>query len=126
MFRHKSTDANGKAFAPELIEAVWERAQASPEHAPLRVDVFGALMWRPAFGNTNSKLGWEIHHRIPVEQGGGDELDNLEAVQWENHRRLDAASARLIAEADSGDDSNPEGNAVELRVGPIEPVPVAP
>lgn len=68
--------------------------EVSAEHAPLKVDAHGAVIWREAFGNNNSKLGWEIHHRVPVEQGGGDDLDNLEAMQWDNHRRLDAESTK--------------------------------
>jgi hypothetical protein len=95
MSRHKNTDVSGRPFPPALIQAVWEKAAASPEHAPLRLDAFGSLIWREAFGNSSSKLGWEIHHRIPVEQGGDDDLANLEAVQWENHRRLDAAIAKM-------------------------------
>ncbi len=55
-------------------------------------------MWRDAYGNTNSKLGWEIDHLIPVEEGGTDDPDNLQPLQWENHRRKDQElAARLKA-----------------------------
>jgi len=52
----------------------------------------GALMWREGYGNTSSKLGWEIDHIVEVSAGGGDGLDNLQALQWENHRAKDQAT----------------------------------
>jgi len=89
MFRHRNTDCLGKPFDPATVQAVWDRAEMSREHAPLRRDVFGALVWREGYGNTNCKLGWEIDHIQPVEQGGTDRLENLQALQWENNRRKD-------------------------------------
>ncbi len=87
MFRHPSTDTSGKPFDQATIEAVWEKAAPSVEHPPLKLDPYGALIWRQGYGNTATKLGWEIGHRRPVSKGGGDELDNLEPLQWENNRR---------------------------------------
>ena len=46
-------------------------------------------MWREGYGNTASKFGWEIVRRHPLNEGGGDELENLQAVQWENNRGND-------------------------------------
>ncbi len=94
MFRHRNTDSSGKPFAPETVQAVWDRTEINKKHHPLKMDVFGSLMWREAYGNANSKLGWEIDHIVPVEAGGGDDLDNLQALQWENNRR----KAQLISE----------------------------
>ncbi len=89
MLRHRNTDSSGKPFDEATIQAVWEKARVSEEHAPLRKDSVGALIWWEGYGNTNSKLGWEIDHIRPVERGGGDELENLQAMQWENNRRKD-------------------------------------
>ena len=89
MFRHRNTNAEGKPFPSAVVKAVWEKAASSPGHGPMKADAFGSLMWEPAFGNVNSKLGWEIRHLVPVETGGTDDLENLEAIQWENHRRLE-------------------------------------
>lgn len=87
MYMHPSTDASGKPFDAATIEAVWNKAAPSTEHPPMRVDAFGALIWREGYANTSSKFGWEIGHRQPLDKGGGDELENLEPLQWENNRR---------------------------------------
>ena len=86
MYMHPSTDASGKPFDAATIEAVWSKATASREHPPMRVDAFGALIWKEGYGNTASKFGWEIGHRQPLGKGGGDQLENLEPRQWENNR----------------------------------------
>ena len=86
MGRHLNTDASGKPFDETTIEAVWSKAPISSEHPPLRVDAYGALIWRGGYGNTNSKFGWEIGHKNPLSRGGSDELENLQPLQWENNR----------------------------------------
>ncbi|MGO8930617.1 MAG: HNH endonuclease signature motif containing protein [Limisphaerales bacterium] len=84
---HPSTNASGKPYDAATIEAVWNKAITSSDHPPMRVDAFGALIWREGYGNTSSKFGWEIGHRCPLSKGGGDEPENLEPLQWENNRR---------------------------------------
>ena len=59
---------------------------SAAEHPPLRVDPYGALIWKEGYGNINSRFGWEIGRRRPTN-GGGDDLDNLQPLQWENNRR---------------------------------------
>lgn len=86
MARHSNTNAAGKPFDETTIEAVWGKAPIS-EHPPLRVDAYGALIWRGGYGNTNSRFGWEIGHKNPRANGGMDELENLQPLQWENNRR---------------------------------------
>ena len=53
----------------------------------MRVDAYGAHIWRQAYGNTNSKFGWQIGRKNPVSKGGKDDLENLQPLQWENNRR---------------------------------------
>jgi len=67
------------------------------------LDARGTLIWKEGYSNTNSKFGWVIGRRRPLNEGGGDELENLEPVQWENHRqggdtRTGSASAEREAE----------------------------
>jgi len=87
MSRLSNTDASGKPFDEATVEAVWRKAPISSEHPPLRVDVYGALIWRGGYGNSNSRLGWEIGHKNPFANGGRDELENLQPLQWQNNRR---------------------------------------
>jgi 5-methylcytosine-specific restriction endonuclease McrA len=86
MARLLNTNAAGKPFDETIIEAVWRKATISSEHPPLRVDAYGALIWRGGYGNTNSKFGWEIGHKNPLSNGGSDDLENLQPLQWENNR----------------------------------------
>ncbi len=86
MLKRLNTDASGKPFDAAIIEAVWNKAPVSSEHPPLRVDAYGALIWKEGYGNTNSRFGWEIAYRRPLEKGGSDQLENLQPLQWENNR----------------------------------------
>jgi hypothetical protein len=87
MFRPPNTDMSGKPFDAAIVEAVWNKAVPCHEHPPLRVDAYGALIWREGYGNSSSRFGWEIGRRTPLSQGGGDDLENLVPLQWENNRR---------------------------------------
>jgi hypothetical protein len=76
-----------RIFDEATVEAVWNKAAVSSDHPPLRVDPYGALIWRGGYGNTNSRLGWEIGYRTPPSRGGSDDLGNLQPLQWENYRQ---------------------------------------
>jgi hypothetical protein len=101
MGRARNTDAEGRPFSGEMIEAVWRKAHPLGSYATLRVDAWGWTIVRDDFGNVESRYGWEIDHVIPVDQGGNDDLTNLQPLHWENHRRKDElqylATARLQA-----------------------------
>lgn len=87
--RNRGTDKIGNSFNAQLVAAVWNRATAVPGVDPgrLRLDSCGAWIEYAQYGNlTPSGTGWEIDHIKPVAGGGGDELENLQALQWENNR----------------------------------------
>ncbi len=94
MYRQSSTNASGKPFDAAIVEAVWNKAAPSPRHPPLRLDARGALIWKEGYSNTNSRFGWIIGCRRPLSEGGGDELDNLEPLQWENYKLNGNSQAR--------------------------------
>lgn len=68
-------------------DEVWKKASVVDgyDEALFRKDAAGAWISYSEFGNRNSKFGWEIDHIYPVSKGGGDELVNLRAMQWENN-----------------------------------------
>ncbi|WP_391591820.1 HNH nuclease domain-containing protein [[Mycoplasma] cavipharyngis] len=41
------------------------------------LDFAGRRMDRSAYGNPNSKYGWNLHHVLPESQGGSSEESNL-------------------------------------------------
>lgn len=47
---------------------------SSPEY---RIDDFGNIIARSAYGNTNISVGWEVDHIKPVSEGGTNKLSNL-------------------------------------------------
>ena len=71
----------------ETIEQVWNRATIVENYDPtsIRKDACGAWILRSQYGNRSSMFGWEIDHVYPKALGGGDEFDNLRAMQWENN-----------------------------------------
>jgi hypothetical protein len=87
--REPNTDAEGRPFSHEVIEAVWQKARTMGIYETLRVDAWGWTIVRQDYGNTRSRYGWEIDHIIPLALGGTDDLTNLQPLQWENNRRKD-------------------------------------
>src|SRR3954454_19521223 len=89
MEREPNTDVSGNPFSTETVEAVWQKARSMGISEALRVDAWGWTIVRQDYGNARSRYGWEIDHILPVELGGGDDLSNLQPLQWENNRRKD-------------------------------------
>jgi hypothetical protein len=52
-----------------------------------RKDGCGAWIDWAAYGMCiENGTGWEIDHAVPVAVGGGDEITNLQPLQWQNNR----------------------------------------
>jgi len=89
MSRTPNTDKHGYGFSIEMRMAVWQKATIVPriDAAVRRKDRCGAWIdWAKYGDTTENGTGWEIDHDFPVSRGGGDELSNLQPLQWQNNR----------------------------------------
>ncbi len=89
MIRARNSNRFGGAFNNLQVNTVWSKARIDNSFNPgqFRRDVCGNLIAYRDYGNTNSQYGWEIDHKLPVAKGGNDEINNLQALQWQANRR---------------------------------------
>lgn len=93
---HGTTILN-KAFDPATVDAVWALAAIVPGSDPAkrRKDVYGAWIERDQYGVcVEGGTGWEIDHVRAVLNGGSDNLNNLQPLQWQNNRAKGNLSPR--------------------------------
>jgi 5-methylcytosine-specific restriction endonuclease McrA len=86
--RRNGTRRDGYEFDAATVEAVWRKGRIAAGYDPnrWRKDACNAWMDRTKYGDTSSGHGWEIDHVYPASKGGGDELNNLQPLQWSNNR----------------------------------------
>jgi len=85
MAKKPNTNSRGEPFDEATIETVWQKSVADLGFPGFRKDACGATMLRSRYGKTE-QWGWEIDHIKPVAKGGTDDLNNLQALHWENNR----------------------------------------
>ncbi len=71
-----------QGYDEETIQAVWLKATPAPGWASFRKDARGAIIHRRMYG-VPDKWGWRIVHIEPLESGGSNSLDNLQALHWD-------------------------------------------
>ncbi len=73
--------------SPGKINIVWKKGGPIDKYdeREWRYDMCGTVMNFPEHGNRDSEYGWEIDHIEPVALGGGDELTNLQPLNWQNN-----------------------------------------
>ena len=86
--RRHGTKTKGGAWSEQEKLAVWLKASPVIGYDPnrYRMDRFGAFMDYTLHGVTSHPWGWEIDHIRAVANGGGDEVGNLQPLQWKNNR----------------------------------------
>jgi hypothetical protein len=77
----------GAAFPDETVQEVWEKGAkiTGVDWDVFRTDACGAWMCRTEYGSRDAELGWEIDHIFPQSEGGGDEIDNLRPLHFQNN-----------------------------------------
>ena len=87
MARKENTNRFGNAWTAEQKKEAWNKAKpVDKKDADLyRADKCGQLMYWFDFGKRDIREGWDVDHIVPVEQDGGDEPDNLQALNWRSN-----------------------------------------
>ena len=89
MARKPNTDRVGNAWTEQQKKAVWTKGATIDGYDSniYRRDKCGHAMQYSEHGNRNSNYGWEIDHINPVANGGGDEINNLQPLFWDNNAK---------------------------------------
>ncbi len=89
MYRIRNVPARGGQFSQIEVLQVWQKGRVVTGFDPklYRKDSCGAWIVFTDYGQTTSAFGWEIDHIHPRAHGGGDEIQNLQPLQWENNRQ---------------------------------------
>lgn len=74
-------------YTEEQINQVWAKGFVVEGYDPrlYRRDAASAWMYRKAYGDRESGLGWEIDHIYPKSKGGDETLINLRPMNWHNN-----------------------------------------
>ena len=75
---------SGEENREEIKRLVWNKENQIPGRNPLlyRQDCNGDEIHWISYGIRDSDFGWEIHHVVPLSDGGPDTLDNMIPLQW--------------------------------------------
>ena len=87
MARRHNTNRNGGSWTHAEKVAVWNKGKIIPSFSSdtWRSDKCSKIMKWAEHGNRNSEYGWEIGHINPVSNGGGDNIENLQPLNWKNN-----------------------------------------
>ncbi|RZK30438.1 MAG: HNH endonuclease [Hymenobacter sp.] len=85
--RNCNTTRAGDAWPEDTRKAVWQKGTVTELLDPdlFRYDSCGYLISYVFFGDREVALGWEIDHIRASINGGGDEVSNLQPLNWKNN-----------------------------------------
>ena len=69
------------------LQKVWEKGKPihGKDSGTWRKDCEGRTMKRDKHGDRDSQYGWEVDHKRPESRGGGDNLGNLQPLNWKSN-----------------------------------------
>ena len=87
MARQTNTTKDGNAWTEATKKTVWNKGKVIPDFSSdiWRWDKCGQVMKWSEHGNRQSENGWEIDHIDPVSDGGDDNIENLQPLNWNNN-----------------------------------------
>jgi hypothetical protein len=87
MNRGLNTNKSGSSWSEDIKKKVFSKGTSiiGLDSSLFREDVCGNTIRYSSFGDRGTRFGWEIDHINPVSNGGGDELINLNPLQWKNN-----------------------------------------
>jgi hypothetical protein len=74
-------------YTKQQLDLIWQKAKKIPS-LPIdliRVDDFGSTIAYAAYGDRNSRYGWEVDHILAKSNGGTDDLPNLRPLHYKNN-----------------------------------------
>lgn len=85
--RKTNTTGEGESWTEESRIAVWQKGTVTEHLDPVlfRYDSCGYLIGYASFGDRTQAMGWEIDHIRASINGGGDEVANLQPLNWKNN-----------------------------------------
>ena len=87
MARQTNTTKDGNDWTEANKKTVWNKGKVIPDFSSdiWRWDKCGQVMKWSEHGNRQSENGWEIDHIDPVSDGGDDNIENLQPLNWNNN-----------------------------------------
>jgi hypothetical protein len=67
--------------AMKLWKSLWGNSQDGLDYKKRPIK-------KAAYGDHDSKFGWDVHHKVPKSQGGTDAFDNLTIVHVITHDEI--------------------------------------
>ena len=84
--QNSKTQEDSMAISHEFAMKLWNKRIGKSNTR--WQDRKGREIRKEAYGDVNSKFGCNIHHKIPISEGGTNAESNLEFVHWYTHDEI--------------------------------------